>query len=224
MVVEGQTEEEFVNSILSAHLGQFDISTDARCVETSRSWSRIFRGGLMDYRRAKKDLVLWMKEDRNADSHFTTMFDLYALPGDFPEFDIARRLTDPYRRVEALETAFARDVDHQRFVPYIQLHEFEALLLSDPSHFASRFLGRDREVQNLINLSAQLPSPELIDDRPDFAPSKRIISELPDYEGTKSSVGPLIAGKIGLALIRSKCPHFDAWISKLEQLGKPSRG
>ena len=36
LVVEGQTEEEFVNSVLVDYLGQFQISTDARCVLTSR--------------------------------------------------------------------------------------------------------------------------------------------------------------------------------------------
>jgi hypothetical protein len=97
VVAEGQTEEEFVNTVLSLHLGAFDISTDVRCVETSRDRRGIHRGGMLDYRRAKRDLTFWMREDRRADAFFTTMFDLYALPDDFPGFDAGKGEKDPYR-------------------------------------------------------------------------------------------------------------------------------
>jgi len=63
-------------------------------------------------------------------------------------------------------------------------------------------------------------SPELIDDRPHSAPSKRIIAELPDYKDAKSAVGTQVAELIGLDAIRSKYPHFAAWLSRLENLGK----
>lgn len=74
MVVEGQSEEEFVNSLLVDHLGASNISTDVRRVETSRRRARfrrsgtveakIFRGGLLDYEKAKGDMLRWMKEDK----------------------------------------------------------------------------------------------------------------------------------------------------------------
>jgi hypothetical protein len=78
IVVEGQTEETFVNRVLSYHLGQYNISVDARQVETSRKHARIYRGGFdrsRGYQRARRDLALWMQEDQNADAYFTTMFD-----------------------------------------------------------------------------------------------------------------------------------------------------
>src|SRR2546427_19547 len=53
--------------------------------------SRIYRGGLSKFQRAQKDLALWMKEDQNADAWFSTMFDVYRLPPDFPEYEDARR-------------------------------------------------------------------------------------------------------------------------------------
>jgi hypothetical protein len=218
IVAEGQTEEQFVNSVVANHLGAFDISTDVRRVITSRSRTRVFRGGLLDYGRAKKDLQLWMKEDQNRDAYFTCMFDLYALPRDFPEFEACRRQPDPYDRVTALETAFAKEIGHPRFIPYIQLHEFEALVLSDPTELAFRFLNRNEQIRRLVDLSSQFQSPELIDDSPTGAPSKRIIYELPEYEGAKASAGPLIAGRIGIPRIREKCPHFDQWLTKLEQM------
>lgn len=224
VVAEGQTEEELVNSVLADHLGAFDISVDVRCVETGRHKGKIHRGGMLDYRRAKKDLDLWMKEDRKPDAFFTTMFDLYALPDDFPGFAAARREPDPHRRVEALEASLAIDVAHQRFVPYLQLHEFEALLLSDPTCFRSRFREHEEGIQKLITICAAFASPELIDDGPQTSPSKRIAQQIPEYAGAKRSAGPLLAARIGLDAIRRKCPHFSAWLDMLEQLGSPHDG
>jgi len=89
-----------------------------------RRRGKIHRGGLVSYARAKKDVVLWMKEDRNPDAFFTTMFDLYALPSDFPAYGGARNMIDPYARVAFLEKAVSADIGDPRFLPYIQLHEF----------------------------------------------------------------------------------------------------
>ena len=65
-------------------------------------------------------------------------------------------------------------------------------------------------------------TPELIDDAQHSAPSKRIVAELPDYEDAKSVIGPQVAELIGLNVIRGKCPHFAAWLSRLEKLGGQS--
>jgi hypothetical protein len=66
----------------------------------------------------------------------------------------------------------------------------------------------------------EFESPEYIDDGEDTAPSKRIIKEIPEYEGMKASAGPLVAEKIGLTNIRKKCNHFNQWLLKIEALGK----
>jgi hypothetical protein len=218
MVVEGQTEETFVNRVLVEHLGQFDIVTDVHCVTTSRKRGRLSRGGLARYSQVKRDLELWMKEDRNADAYFTTMLDVYALPEDFPGFDEARKLNDPYACVATLEQAFAADIAHYRFVPYLQLHEFEALLFADPLQLQDRFSEHKDNIHNLLTLRDQFTSPEHIDDGQDTAPPKRIFREIPDYAGAKVSAGPLVAQKIGLATIRQHCRHFDEWLKKLEGL------
>lgn len=117
-----------------------------------------------------------------------------------------------------MEDAFANDLMHRKFIPYIQLHEFEALILSEPSMFASRFVEHKQGIQELIEVCANFSSPELINDDVKNAPSKRIIRAIPDYKGTKASAGPLIAKNIGLQTIRQKCPHFDAWLIKLERI------
>ncbi len=146
------------------------------------------------------------------------MFDLYALPKTFPKYADAMKETDPYDRVAALETALGEDIDDPRFIPYIQLHEFEALLLSDPSAFACRYTDHDKKIENLKSLCEGYDTPEKINDGQHTAPSKRIEKEIPQYVHAKATAGPIIAAEIGLAKIREKCPHFNDWVTKLETL------
>lgn len=218
-IVEGQTEETFVNRLLAVHLGAYNISVDARRVETRRRSAKIYRGGLSEYRKAKQDIRLWMKEDQGEDAYFTTMFDLYALPKDFPGFVASENNILPLERITRIEQAFKNDIEHPRFIPYIQLHEFEALLFSEPEKFDWEFIDNQREIQELVKIASLFESPELINDDPSTAPSKRIIKLLPEYAGRKASAGPLIAEKIGVLSMRAKCVHFDAWLRLLELLG-----
>ena len=138
--------------------------------------------------------------------------------GNFPSYTVAQHLKDPHKKVLQLEDALKGDISHQRFIPYLQLHEFEALLLSEPSKFAVEFLNHKKPIENLSKGRSQFDSPELIDDGLDTAPSKRIIQEIPEYEGRKPSAGPRIAHAIGLEVIRQQCPHFRQWIDCLEGL------
>ena len=76
-----------------------------------------------------------------------------------------------------------------------------------------------KEIARLKAIADDHTSPELINDGEQTAPSKRIIDALPDYEYAKAIVGPQVAELIGLDVIRGKCAHFSAWLSRLEQLG-----
>ena len=183
---------------------------------TSRKRGRKHRGGISNYDLPKKDIDAWMRVDKNPDARFTTMFDLYGLPEDFPGYDEARRLTDLYERVEVLERALSEDISDRRFVPYIQLHEFEALLFSNPRKLETQFYDHGDEIQRLIETASEFESPELIDDGKDTSPSKRIIEEIPEYRWMKASAGPIVTGKIGLPTLRSKCKHFGEWLERLE--------
>jgi len=119
VLAEGQTEEAFVNEVLSPHLADYGVVASVRCVTTRRDRRRpdiVHRGGLPDYAKARRDLERWMAEDGSAT--FTTMFDLYALPEDFPGYESAARLTDPYDRVRTLESAMAADIGDWRLIPY----------------------------------------------------------------------------------------------------------
>ncbi len=218
VVAEGQTEEVFVNRVLAPHLGQFEISTDVHCVTTSRQHGRPFRGGLRTFAQPRRDITLWMKQDQRADARFTTFLDLYGLPGDFPGYGKASRCGDPYAKVNTIEQALVEHIPDERFVPYIQLHEFEALVLVDPTQLERVFIDRETAIGNLVDMVAGYKSPELIDDGRTTAPSKRIIREIPEYEGRKALAGPLVTERIGLSVLRERCPHFHAWLKKLETL------
>jgi hypothetical protein len=146
------------------------------------------------------------------------MFDLYALPEDFPGFQNSRNISDPENRVKSIENALSADINYQRFVPYIQLHEFEALILADPQKLESEFPEHDKAIKNLVEMVKDEDSPEYIDDGEETAPSKRIIKEIPEYEGMKVSAGPIVVEKIGLANLRQKCHHFNQWLARIESL------
>lgn len=219
-IVEGQTEETFVNRVIVPHLAMLSIWAKVRCVMTSRKRSIKHRGGITNYKLPRKDINQWMKEDNNPDVRFTTMFDLYGLPEDFPGYDEVGRPMNAYERVGRLEAALREDISDHRFIPYIQLHEFEALLFSCPRKLESQFYDRGDEIQRLVKIASDFDSPELIDDGRDTAPSKRIIGEIPEFGSRKVSAGPIVAEKIGLSGLRSKCKHFGEWLDRLEALNR----
>jgi hypothetical protein len=227
ILVEGQTEESFVNRILAPELGAHDIFADAHRITTGRRYGRLFRGGLLDYEHLARDLMLWMKQDQNEDSWFTTMIDLYRLPINFPGHAATPRGSAVLARVARLEAEFGRDMTarlgdrplSRRLLPYIQLHEFEALLFSDPSAFLEAFPDNQTAVDRLTSIRAQFDNPEEIDETPGRAPSQRILDILPDYQ--KPVAGVLIAQRIGLPAMRRECPHFNEWLKRLLALGRP---
>lgn len=123
-------------------------------------------------------------------------------------------------RILALEAAFQADVTTNRlwrFTPYLQTHEYEALLLVDIDA-----MGRcmpDEAATGVAALMADMAglAPEDVDGGTLTAPSKRIVRHFPSYAGSEIFVGPLAAGDIGLRRPRAACPHFSTWIGELER-------
>lgn len=215
MIVEGQTEQRFAQNVLAPHLASFNVFLDARCVYTSKG----YRGGISSYEKAKNDIQLWIKQDAHAECRFTTMFDLYALPNDFPGYASASQKNNPYERVKCLEDGLAQSIGDARFIPYIQLYEFETLVLAAPQNLNEEYLEHDAQINNLITMVGAL-NPELINDGPETAPSKRIRKEIPRY---KKITGAAVAEKTGLPTLRKKCCHFNEWLSCLEKLDEAQR-
>jgi uncharacterized protein DUF4276 len=224
LTVEGQTEQAFATSVLGPHLAQRNVFLWKPRLTGPRERKRghIPAGGLRKFEPVLKDIQRWLKEDQQPDAYFSTMIDLYALPADFPGYSEAKKLNQADRRITALEEAFASEIGDPRFIPYLQLHEFEALLLSKPSAFSTYYEGHDQEIQELAKIRERFKTPEHIDDGFETAPSKRIGQAIPAYLGAKPTAGPIIAARIGLETLRSRCPHFGAWLERLERLGTPA--
>jgi uncharacterized protein DUF4276 len=55
--------------------------------------------------------------------------------------------------------------------------------------------------------------PELVNDGPETAPSKRLLRYWPTY--VKTMDGPLAIAELGVAKLRAQCPHLDAWLTDL---------
>jgi hypothetical protein len=221
LFAEGPTELAFADTVLKPQLANLGVYLQGPVlVAHARKRGRVHRGGGRKYVPMKNDILRFLAQEKGADVFFTTLIDLYAIPADFPGLAIAEKLRHlPQKRVEALEQAFANDIGDRRFVPHIQLHEYEAYLFCDPGCLGYFYDHHEKEIAALKAIAAGYATPELIDDGQHSAPSKRIIALLPDYEGAKSAVGPQVAELIGLEVIRSKCPHFNAWLARLEALG-----
>ncbi len=95
IIAEGNTEENFVNQTLKPHLASLSVGASVRVVTTRRTRGKKYRGGLSTYAKARIDIIRWIKQDQNPDVRFTTMFDLYGLPTDFPGYETAAN-DDPH--------------------------------------------------------------------------------------------------------------------------------
>ncbi len=221
-IVEGSSEETFVNDVLVKHFAPLNIFISARKIRTG--WDRInnkpAKGGLLKYIKFRNDVIRWIESDRGrTDTFYTSFIDLYAFPKDTlsPYSAQIQKIVDHYQRITALEVAIALDINHPNFLPYVQLHEFEAFLLVDPDRLITMYPA-DQTGINRLKRNIGNANPEEINESPHSAPSKRIIQHLPNYEGQKAQVGPLVAEDIGLTLLRKKCHHFNDWITKLENI------
>ena len=57
--------------------------------------------------------------------------------------------------------------------------------------------------------------PELVNDGPTTAPSKRLLDYCPGY--VKTVDGPLAIQDLGLVRLRAECSHLDAWLRTFEE-------
>ena len=117
IIAEGQTEATFVNHTLKPHLARFSLDVHVLVVTTRESPNFTHRGGIGNYTKPERDIRLLLSQHSDMDVRFTTMFDLYQLPNDFPGYAVAASHNDPYRRVQTLEDALAEDIGDSRFFP-----------------------------------------------------------------------------------------------------------
>jgi hypothetical protein len=219
--VEGVTEEEFVDAVLQPHLLACGwVSVSARRMGSGRT--RDQRHGIKGWDVARAGIIRQLQEDGGC--YVTTLVDYYGLPQRGARAwpgRAAAGLQPIAERGSFIEQALHADLAiamgnayaASRFLPFVLMHEFEALLFSDCLRFAQG-IGRPAIAAPLQLIRNGFATPEEIDDSPLTSPSKRIETLIPDYE--KPLLGVLAALEIGLDAIRRDCPHFCAWLEQLE--------
>ena len=206
IICEGQTEREFVKNLLVPHLQTFGIYAHPSLLKArpgQRGGGNVSVLGLGEHIRNKYHNV----------NFITTLVDYYGFK------NIKGRSK---KQLEQDILNQAQSLIGQRFNahyvrPYVQMHEFEALLFSDISKFELlRDNWNNKSQTQLRQICNRFKTPEDINNSAQTAPSKRLDDIFPGY--SKISDGLLIAEDIGLAKIRQACPLFNNWIGQLEKL------
>lgn len=219
ILCEGKSELVFASYVLSPYLIMKGIQVIPQALITNKRLNA--KGGMISFSHAMRDLENMMRQFNDGEKNrrlFTTMFDLYALPNDFPGYEQSLRYKD-YGQVEILERGFSAFVNKQNFIPYIQLHEFEALVLCNVPELVNMYPDAEKELKQLETLIVDdyNGNTELVDNGPSTAPSKRIIQALDGkYRYDKPQGGKLTTSSLGIPALRTKCRHFNEWLTKIE--------
>ncbi len=207
IIVEGQTEQEFVKDLIApyfSNLGFYDVRPFL--IRTSRTG----RGGFVNYLHLKNDITRLLKQE--TEIIITTLVDFFRMPTNIPKYDeCIDNNTNIFDKVLCLEKSIEDDISDSRFIPYIQLHEFEAVLFSTNNGFECYYEAEIySQTQSIIE---KYENPELINDRPETAPSKRLMKIIPSYN--KVVDGNIIAMEVGFDAITEKCLRFRNWINQI---------
>lgn len=215
IIVEGQTEEEFVNQSLRPYLSEKGIF-DVRAIKIQTSKGQ--KGGFVNYEHLKRDVQRVLREP---DVVVSTFVDFFRLPTSVPGFDRISHLRATDEKIDFLQQAIAEDINHSSFIPYIQKFEFEALLFSSNNGFEEMYDNPGIH-QATGAIVAEYDNPEEINDSPQTAPSKRLEKILADHGEKYSKVveGNLIAQAMGMDVMLEKCPRFRHWVEGLEGAAK----
>lgn len=213
IICEGETEQEFCNKLLFPYFFTKGLLVDAPLIKRSN-------GGIVGWEAIKRQIVTTLAKEREA--CVTLMIDYYGLYARhaFPGWAESERIADKNERLSYIEYRMSQDVPDDirfRFIPYIQLHEFEGLLFCNVDAFAALIPSNDLiGLDELTQVITDNPNPEMINTGRETSPSHRLQRIIRGYN--KILHGYLLAETIGLPVIRQKCPRFDGWMCKIEQL------
>src|SRR5690606_21183670 len=101
---------------------------------------------------------------------------------DFPCWIQSKAIADKYKKLDFLEEQMAMDINSRFFIPNIQCHEYESLLFSDYDNLITLLPLEDIQDQHLLlKTFREYQNPELINDSPITAPSKRLEQIIKGY-------------------------------------------
>jgi hypothetical protein len=205
IIVEGQTEAMFVKEILAPYLGEKGlVSVTPIMIATSNT----SKGGFVNYRHLKNDVL---KRIGETDVVISTFVDYFRMPDNMPNYADCQAYGHVDERVARLEKSMKEDINSPKFIPYIQKHEFEALLFASNTGFEE--LYKQEVFIQTAGIIDTYNNPEEINTHPDTAPSKRLKAIIKSYE--KVVDGNLIALEIGIETMLEKCPRFRSWVESL---------
>lgn len=210
VLVEGATEERLVQNVLQPGLSGHGVWLTPVALKTRQAAGRPHnKGGVSKWSRIEPEIRALLRN--SAVDTVTTMLDFYGLPSHTPGHS-GLPAGDAYAQVAHVEKAIAQVIDDTRFLPFLVLHETEAWVLA-----AARELSELIDSPKLADvLETQVKAaggPELVNDGPDTAPSKRILKAYPGYH--KVVDGPDAIELLGLDALRAVCPHLDARLGRL---------
>lgn len=220
IVAEGDSEEAFCKRLLIPHLYSAGVFATVSKVETSHLRRRPdvkFKGGVTTYEHVKRDIRNFLVHDSRPDLRVTTFIDYFHLPSDFPGKATERPNMTKDERIAHLESALGADISDARFLPYIQKHEFETFMFVDMSRLVQLYPGHECKVDRIAR-GAQGLAPEDVNGGDYSSPSMRIMAEFREHERNKPRIVPILE-QIGLPTLRSNCPHFNSWVTALENMG-----
>ncbi|QKS14105.1 DUF4276 family protein [Curtobacterium sp. Csp1] len=210
VVVEGQTEEAFVNVVLQPLASQRGMHLTPIVVHTSRSADgRAHRGGgnWAHYERLVRNLVSQPHWDR-----VTTMLDFYAFPSGGPVCGCSGSHKQP-TCVDEIELRMGSTLGSpEKFRPFVMLHEFETLVIAAGAEAPDIFDDRELPATFARLIDEHGGNAELINNGRSSAPSKRVVRLLPDYDKVRDGVA-IIFPHFKAALAAT--PHMKTWMDEL---------
>lgn len=210
IICEGQTEEEFVNGILRPYFNSHQIYDVRPILMTT---SKGHKGGDVNYDRLKFNIDKLLKSE--TDILVTTFIDFFRLKSDFPKYEDALAIQNKFHKVDYLEKALADAINNPRFIPYIQLHEFESLLFAAKNGFEFLPDVNEANLNSLLLAVDEKDNPEELNDGELTAPSKRLEQLIPGFDKNKPFYGGIIAEVNTIEAILERCLRFRAWVETL---------
>lgn len=209
IICEGETEREFCKNVLAPHLINHKIFIQAPLIKRSM-------GGIVRWSVLKKEIETHLLESNVIVSSLIDYYGLYQ-KYSFPKWQEGEKIIDKYSRMDFLENAMKEDISDaikHRFIPYLQLHEFEGLLFNDIQLFYDQVPKAELVgITELEKTFAEYTNPEMINNNRETSPSQRLKRIIKGYN--KPLYGHYFAEAIGIEQIRAKSPRFNKWVEKI---------
>lgn len=212
IIAEGQTEEKFIKELIIPYFNAKKIyNVDVTILPNKTLASGVrFKGGAVTF----KNVTTYAKKLLQS-GYVTTLLDYYGIDKNFDGYEESKKTSNIKDKKETLEKKLALEINNKKFIPYIQMYEFEGLLFSNPDSFI--FIDEDfSKIENIKNDISNYPTPEHINDSPHTAPSKRLEKYYNGY--SKTVDGIMVAEDMGIEKIIERCPLFKEWLEKLENI------